>query len=205
MRVSERNQDVRVGAMFELMMDRADAQFALTIGTIRRVGRVNGRQSVFSLEGRAFLVWRRGGKTSGRGETVVAATVDEKRLGRNRDPGAALWGLNRGGCRGGRGTRPCGGRHGNWCRRSPPVGGVDERRADTPGTVLRSCDEGWRYTSAVTRRACRDRRRAARARAGHEVSGSAGYAHPRSQETVTIMWPSAQTGHVRRETPVRDS
>ena len=76
MRVSERNQDVRVGAMFELMMDRADAQFALTIGTIRRVGRVNGRQSVFSLEGRAFLVWRRGGKTSGRGATVAAAAGD---------------------------------------------------------------------------------------------------------------------------------
>ena len=39
--------------------------------------------------------------------------VGKKRIALNRCSGAALWGLNRGGCRGGRGTRHCGVCHGS--------------------------------------------------------------------------------------------
>jgi hypothetical protein len=43
----------------------------LTIGNIRSLPRLTER--------RAFFVWRRGGKTSGRGEAVTAAPLDKKR------------------------------------------------------------------------------------------------------------------------------
>ena len=44
-----------------------------------------------------------------------------------------------------------------------------------------------------------DGMRRVRAGAGHEVSGSAGVEHPRSQDSITIICPSAQTGQTRRE------
>ena len=157
-------------------------------------------------EGRAFFVWRRGGQPWGRGETVVAAPVDEKRLGRNRDPDTALWGLNRGGCRGGRGIRLCGERHGSWCGRSPSVPvamcGTRTPQGRSSGRVRMVGDT----RRPLTPRALHDPDRASRPRAGHEVSGgAAGHAHPRNHESVTIMCPSAQTGQRRNDTPVRDS
>jgi len=89
--------------------DRGDTR-SRKVGISRSVYRLPRSGLV---QGRAFFVWRRGGQPSVRGETVIAATVDEKRLGRNRYPDAALWGLNRGGCRGGREIRLCGARHGS--------------------------------------------------------------------------------------------
>ena len=160
--------------------------------------RVSAMQSVFCPAARRPV----GRQADERG---LAAAVGKKRIALSRCPGAALWGLNRGGYRGGRGLWPCDGRHGSVGGRSPLAAGMCEGRADVVRAVVRWCTGSWRHTRPATPRARRDSRRGRHMCAGHEVSGSAGHGHPRNQDRVTVMWPSAQTGQARSETPVSDS
>ena len=151
--------------------------------TIADMSRVRGLT-----EGRAFLVWRRGGKTPGRGETVAAATVDEKRLGRNRWSDARLWGWHRRWrSAADAGVVQDGGKHGMDERRRVVGGGDGSRNA--VGIRSSHRDHAVRRTRFPRRdsRACGED--GGSNPGHHDVSCLVGRLGAPTRRSTTSMWP----------------